>query len=514
MRLTNLRRTVTTSLTIKEKDPRKQLVKVGQLKVIAKSYGSPRRADRSWTWSVYRRGPVSERTLPVSVKQSWPRLKKWPKSRKKQRLMGTVTVSYNLGLGFIKKTIKVYDRGPERVRGKRLNKYSVVSETTGIGRRGGKMAIVRKGSVKSQSHASVALVKRDIKRQVASIKGIKVRPAVYVVIRPKEGSARAKTKTGLKSLSAAHMDLKHRRKVFLESLRRSDMMFKELSKEISADPLSKFNRLPKEFRRSTRSHTTKDTKIEVRGYTKRVDAKPHALSEVLAHRLVRWWSKPPGAKKGRWQGVAFTLIRWGKARSTRPAYVPSYTVTDSEGKDIIFAVNTSTKTEEDVKEKLVQEQYDKLIYTPSPLKRARAELEKKARAWVKMLKRAPSIEERPWLNVARGEGTERTVKHQVRIVKWGFQRAYPAIHSDNKYRYLGGVILELRRRRGKRTIQDVSFDMVRPRTLKARKREGAVLLLRNRRKVGSYISAHKARNALRKMVNECVARVREGKTLT
>lgn len=505
MKLTNLKRIVTTSLIIKEKDPKKQLVRVGQLKVVAKSYGSPRRADRSWTWSVYRRGPVSERTLPVSVKQSWPRLKKWPKSRKNQRLMGTVTVSYNLGYGLIKQTFKVYDRGPERVRGKRLNRYSMVSETKGLGR--------RRGSVKSQSFVSVVLTKRGIKRQIDSIKGIKMKPQVYVVIRPKEKSARAKTKSGLKSLSAAHVDLKQRRKTFLESLRRSDMMFKELSKEVPSDPLSKFNKLPKEFRRSIRSYSTKDMKIEVRGYTKRVDAKPHALSEVLAHRLVRWWSRPPGAKRGRWQGASFTLIRWGRARIASPAYAPSYTVTDSEGKDKVFAVNTASKTEEDAKEKLVQEQYDRLIYTPYPVRRARAELEKKTTSWVNMLKRASSVEERPWLDVARGETRERTVKHEVRIVKWGLRKDYPAIHSDSKYRYLGGVILELRRKRGRKTIQEVSFDMVRPRTLKARKREGAVLLLKNRRKVASYASAHKARNALRKMVNEGVARVREGKTL-
>lgn len=510
MKLTNLQRTVTTTLSAREKEPRKALVQVGQLKITAKSHAKKKKRDRVWTWRIIRRGTASSRGLTVKTKSSFKKLKKWPKGRKKQRLAGTVKATYDLGYGPVTQTFKVYDRGPEAVRGSRITRYSIIYKTVRVT----KSAKVLLGTQMSVSRNTIKLSKEFINSKVNALKNIKVKAPVYVIIRPKENTSRAKFKAGFSSLKEARADLTRTRKHFLERLIQGDALVKELEREWSApdDSLDKFKKLPRPFRRSTRSYAGKGMKIRVHGFTKRVDSHPNALSEVLAYRLVRWWSKPPKSRSGRWQSVFFTLTRWGRKVAGVP---PCYTVTDEEGKDVIFAKPSPKEglTEQELADTVAYEAAERVVYTKSPVKLARAELDKKALAWVKMLQRAPMIEEKPWLKVARGEGKERAGHYEVKVIKWGLRKDYPAIYTDKEYAYLGGVILEVRKPRSKRTLKEWEWNLVRPRTLKTRKQFGAVIVLgKGRTKIGSYSSAHRARNAVRKMLNDKVYSIRMRKS--
>ena len=507
MKLSFLKREITTSLSARDKSPRKALVKVGQLKISAKSYGKPKKRDRVWIWSIWRRGTAGNRTLSVKTKSSFKRVGKWAKNSKaKPRVVGTITATYDLGYGPRKQTFKIYDRGPEYVRGTRVLRYFVVYKTVRVT----KAAKVHIGTAMSVSKNTLALAKRFVKSKVDALKKVKVNAPVYVIIRPREKQARAKRKAGYGTLREARTDLEQTRRHFIARLQQGDKLARELDREWSApdDSLTKFKRLPKSFRRSTRTYSAKGMKIRVHGFTKRVDTQASALSEILAYRLVRWWSKPPSSKVGRWQSVHFILNRWGRKRAGNP---PSYSVTDDNGKDIIFAKPSPKEglTEQDAVDRIAYESAEKVVYTKSPLQSARAELDKKAMAWVKMLKRAPMIDERPWMSVSRGEGKERAGIYQVKVIKWGLKTGYPAIYTTKRYAYLGGVVLEIRKGRSKKVSKELIWDMVRPRTLKAKKKEGAVLLVgKGGTKYGSYVSAHRARNALRKMLNDAIADVR------
>lgn len=507
IRLKNADMTVKVTSRVRERKPQKRLVKVGELVIDAQGKGGGAVKQRL-VWKVYRRGIKRAKHLQVNVSKRFRKLKKWPKYRKKQRLYGTVRAKFNLGYGVITNTYKIFDRGPKSVRG-RLTKYTVVKTVKGLRPYRGKKVKGRVGSPKTRSFNTIRECKAFIKKEIKRLKRIKTKAPEYVIISPSETKSKAKTKSGYPSIKAVRAELRSIRRFEVKKLKQLDKRVRQYldqQKMSPGDDLRKLKKLSRTYRRSVRKvKAPKGMKIEVRSYTKRGDKEPRALSEVLAHKMVRWYVKPPGAKKGRWQSVIFTMIRWGQARKVKPPYAPSYSVVDEDGKDIIFAVKQGSKTQ-DPADKIVQENFEKVIYTTRPRQRARAELKKKVKHWVKML--GGAMKKVGWKNVT-GSSSERIGNVRLKILKLGLKKNYPTLYATNKYAYLGGAGLELYKGRRRTPFKTIQYSIARVRHKKDQKKLGKVVILRNNRVLKKgYSSSARARNALRGVINDQVYKFR------
>ena len=136
-------------------------------------------------------------------------------------------------------------------------------------------------------------------------------------------------------------------------------------------------------------------------------------------------------------------------------------------------------------------------------------MEKQVVNFVKSLQRGIATEDSPEYKVNRGVGIETIGNYRIKVIKYGLKRGYSSIggafHGGKGYNLIGGVLLEIYKKGARTPHKTKEWQIVKPKTLKTRKKEGAVLLVRRGgSKIGSYRSVERARTALRKTLNEAI----------
>lgn len=477
------------SRPVKDDQPKKELHYLGGKALEATGASG----KWKWRWEIWRRGIKSTKTMKVEVKRKRYKPKKWGKrSKKKDHVLRLVEVS----TGGKITTFKVIDRGPRYVTKDSNPRYRLMA--SGYHKQ-------------SRGVNTIALAEASISKYIKRQRAIKVKQPSYVLILPHEQSSRAKQKSGFNSLQAAKTSMNKQVADKRQFLKEANGIIKRMKAEMRrpSPSLRKWSSISKSFIRTKKTVlNTKALKVQVLGYTKRVDAEPRKLSELLAVRQVKWTLKT--ARKTRTQSASFLLTRWGYGKKLSPQWLPSYTVTDIDGVDVAFT-NRQGEKGEDV---IHVEQFEKVTYTARPIRLARAELERQVGKFVKSLQRGVKAEVNPEHQINRGVGTETVGNYRIKVIKYGLKRGYPSIggafHNGKAYNLIGGVVLEIYKKGARTPHKTKEWQIIKPKTLKARKKEGSSLLVRRGgSRIGSYRSGERARAALRKALNKVIYSLHE-----